>query len=336
MKARWLAAVATLTAVIAATIPSQAEPLKIRMGYGEVPGVISPLLFENKPILKNYGKSYTLDSTYFQATSIALQAMAAKELDISYIAFSSLSIAILNGGVDLKVISELGAWGSKGHQGPEFIVLDDGPIKSIADLKGKVIAVSARGSGFHYAMLANLKKAGLEDKRDFTIVEARLPAMEAMLREKKVDMVIGTIPFLAQMRAKGNVRTLFKPEDAMGDVQSLLNVARTEFLAQHRAEVTDFLEDYLIGLRWFLDPKNQKEASAITGTFLKRPATAFEGWAFTKEDFYRDPTATPDLVALQRNLDTVHDLGVVKQKIDIKPYVDLSYLDAAKKRLGLQ
>src|SRR5262249_14844301 len=156
---------------------------------------------------------------------------------------------ILNGGVDLRIISELGAWGSKGHQGPEFIVLDDGQIKSIADLKGKVVAVSARGSGFHYAMLANLKKAGLEDKKDFTIVEARLPAMEAMLREKKVDMVIGTIPFLTQMRAKGNVRTLFKPEDAMGDVQSLLNVARTEFLAQNRAAVTDFLEDYLIGLR---------------------------------------------------------------------------------------
>lgn len=37
---------------------------------------------------------------------------------------------------------------------------------------------------------------------------------------------------------------------------------------------------------------------------------------------------------LQRNLDTVYDLGVIRNKIDIKPYVDLSYFEEAKKRLG--
>ena len=59
-------------------------------------------------------------------------------------------------------------------------------------------------------------------------------------------------------------------------------------------------------------------------------------FAFTKLDFYRSPTATPDLVALQRNIDLMQQLGVIKQKVDVQPYVDLSYLNEAKKRLGLQ
>jgi len=334
MKSRIAVMMFALVLAVAAIspAPAKAEPVKIRLGYGVLPGVISPLLFQKKEILKHYGKSYTVDPIYFQATSIALQAMAAKELDISYIAFASLSIAILNGGIDLKVINDLGMWGSKGHQGPEFMVLTDSGINSINDLKGKVLATSARGSGFHYAMLANLKKAGLTDKKDFTVVEVRIPAMEAALREKKVDLIIGTPPFLYIMEKKGGVKRLFKPEDEMGDVQSLLNVARSDFLKENRAAVVDFLEDYVTALRWFLDPKNHDEAVGIAATFMKRPPATL-GFAFTAKDFYRDRNSMPDLVALQRNLDTVYDLGVIKQKIDVKPYVDLSYLEEAVKRI---
>ena len=45
---------------------------------------------------------------------------------------------------------------------------------------------------------------------------------------------------------------------------------------------------------------------------------------------------TPNIAALQQNIDLMHELGVLKQKIEVKPYVDLSYLDAAKKRLDLK
>jgi len=333
MKRLWAALALTLLLPFAARA---ADPVKIRFGYGEVPGVISPLLFVKTDILKHYGKSYTVDPIYFQATSVALQTMAAGEVDISYIAFSSLGLAIQNGGIDLKVINDLGGWSSKGYQGPEYLVLDDSPIKSITDLKGKVLATSAKGSGFHYAMLANLKKAGLSDKTDFTVVEVRLPAMEAALREKKVDLITATAPFLQIAKAKGGVRSLFKPEDAMGDVQSLVNVATASFLKKHGDVVVDFLEDYIIALQWFLDPKNHDEAVKIASDFTKRPVASLQSWVFTKGDFYRDPTATPDLVALQRNLDTIHDLGVIRSRIDIKPYVDLGYLDKAKARLGLK
>jgi NitT/TauT family transport system substrate-binding protein len=121
----------------------------------------------------------------------------------------------------------------------------------------------------------------------------------------------------------------------MGEVQSIVLVGSTPFLKKNDAAIKDFLEDYIIGLTWFLDPKNHDEAVKITAAYTKLPARMYD-FAFTKQDFYRSPTATPDIAALQRNIDLMHDLGVLKRKIDVKPYVDLSYLNEAKKRLGLK
>lgn len=329
------ATVVGFLSLVAVSVPLKAESVKIRLAYGIIPGVISPLLFQKPEILKHYGKSYTVESTYIRATSIALQGMASGDVDLSYLSFTALASAIINGGLDMKVISDISSWGSHGYQGPEMVVKTDSGINSIADLKGKILAVTAKGTGFHYALLANLRKAGLQPN-DYTIVEIGIAAMDTALREGRVNLITTVPPFLYVTEKKGGVKRLFKPEDAMGDVQSLVLVGRSEFLKKNPEVMKDFLEDYIIGLRWFLDPKNHDEAVKITADFSKRPAQVYQSFAFTKSDFYRSPTATPDIKALQSNIDLMHELGVIKQKVDVKPYVDLSYLDAAKKRLGLQ
>ena len=65
---------------------------------------------------------------------------------------------------------------------------------------------------------------------------------------------------------------------------------------------------------------------------LKIPPERF-GWLFTKKDYYRDPDMMPDLVALQRNVDTVADLGIFRSHLDVKKHSDLSLIEEATKRL---
>ena len=53
----------------------------------------------------------------------------------------------------------------------------------------------------------------------------------------------------------------------------------------------------------------------------------------TKDDFYRDPDARPDIGATQKNIDAMRELGFIKNSIDIAKYTDMSFIDAAVTRL---
>jgi ABC-type nitrate/sulfonate/bicarbonate transport system substrate-binding protein len=126
---------------------------------------------------------------------------------------------------------------------------------------------------------------------------------------------------------------LFRLQDGLGPTQQLVTAARRGFLETNRAAVTDFFEDYLIALRWFLDPSNRGEAIRILARFTNLPEQQFAGWAFDKEDFYHDPAARPNLPALTQNLAALQELGFLPVALDPKPYVDLSFIEEAARRL---
>ena len=192
------------------------------------------------------------------------------------------------------------------------------------DLKGKVIATNAAGSAVDVATRAMLRKAGLEDKRDYTVLETPFPTMRAMLAEKKVDMIPGVLPFSLDPELRKIAKPVFTQREAIGETEMIIWTVRKPFLDKNRAAMVDFMEDTLRIVRWYLDPTNQKEAAEIASRVTKQPAERF-GWLFTQNDYYRDPTCCPDLVALQRNLDMTTDLGFVKAKVDVNKHVDLSH-----------
>jgi NitT/TauT family transport system substrate-binding protein len=176
-----------------------------------------------------------------------------------------------------------------------------------------------------------LKKHGLVDKKDYTVIEAPFPTMAALLKDKKADLVSAVLPFSFSPVFKEIGKPLFTSADAMGRSQFIFWVARKSFIDKHRAAMVDFMEDMIRIERWYLDPKNHDEVAKIASGFLKVPPERF-GWLFTKQDYYRDLDGMPDLTALQNNVNTVADLGIFK-KFDVKKYSDLSIVQEAVKRL---
>jgi sulfonate transport system substrate-binding protein len=262
-----------------------------------------------------------------------ITALANDQLEIANLAYSTLGLAIQNAGLqDLRVIADEFQDGAPGFYSSEFFVRKDSGINSINDLKGKVLATNVIGSGVDIGMRAALKKAGLEDKRDFTVMEAPFPSMPALLMEKKADVVTGVMPFSLSPVLKENAKALFTEKDGLGRSQFIFWVMRKPFIDKHRAALVDFMEDVLRIERWYLDPKNHTEAAQIASQFLKVPPERF-GWLFTKQDYYRDPDGLPDLTALQHNVDTAADLGFFKPGIVVGNYADLSIVKEAAARL---
>ncbi len=310
-----------------------AEALKIRLSYVVPVANWATLLVEKKDLATHLGKSYQLEITRFAGTPPMITALAAGELEIADLTYPTLPIAIQNAGMDdLRVIADEFQDGNAGFYSNEFLVLADGPVKKVEDLKGKAVAVNATGAAVDIAMRAMLRKHGLENKRDYTIVEAPFPTMRAMLAEKKVDLVPAVLPFSLDPELRKIGRPLFDTKDAVGVSQFSMWVARKSFIEKNRAALTDMMEDSLRIVRWYLDPANHKEAMEICARITKQPAERY-AWAFTKQDNYRDPNMMPDLAALQRNVDLTRDLGFIGKGFDVTKFADLSVVQDAAKRL---
>ena len=334
MRAWKLALTGLLAAMVCGATAAQAQqPVKIRASWVAPVANWASILLEKKDLARHLGKSYTLEPTRFAGTPPMITALANNELEVANLAYSTLAIAVANAGMnDLRIIADEFRDGVEGYYSQEYMVLADGPIRKVEDLKGKVVATNAAGSAVDVATRAMLRKFGLEDKRDYTVVEAPFPTMRAMLAEKKVDIIPGVLPFSLDPELRRIARTLFVQRDAIGVTQMIVWTARKPFIDRNRAALVDFMEDTLRIVRWYIDPANHKAATEIAGNVTRQPAERFN-WLFTKQDTYHDPNMLPDLAALQKNVDMTRDLGFVRSAVNIRQLADLSIVEEAARRL---
>jgi sulfonate transport system substrate-binding protein len=315
-----------------------AQPVKIRVAYVVPVANWASLLFQKPGVAQHEGKSYSFEAVHFQGTPQMITAIANNELEVADLAFASLAIAVQNAGMDdLRVIADEFQDGVPGYYSDEFFVLKDGPIKSVKDLKGKVVATNVAGSAVDIVMRAMLRKNGMDDRKDVNVIETAFPNMKATLFAKRADAIPGVIPFSFDPELRDKGRVLFTQKEAVGRTQMTMLVAREAFLQKNRAAMVDFLEDAIRSVRWYLEPKNHKEAVEIAARVSKRPAAAFDKWLFTKAgqngDYYHDENMRPDLKALQANVNLQHELGLVKASIDVAKLADLSLVEEAAKRI---
>ena len=213
-------------------------------------------------------------------------------------------------------------------------MLEDGPIKKVEDLKGKIIATNAIGSAVDIASRAMLQEARpggqarLHDRRGAVPHhEGDAEGEEGRSRSRRCRRSIST-PSCKQI-----ARALFTSKDAIGVSQFIIWAARKSFIDKNRAAMVDFMEDMLTHRALVHGPEEPRRGHAkIAAKITKAPPERF-GWLFTKQDYYRNPDMLPNLDALQSNINTTHELGFIKAPLDVKKYTDLSLVQEAAKRL---
>ncbi len=315
--------------------PAAAEPVKIRVTWVAIVTNMPSILFLKPGIARHEGKSYTFESLHFNSTPLMIPALATGDIEVATFAYSSLAAAIQKAGMDdIRVIADELQDGVPGYYSDEYMVKKESPIRTIEDLKGKVLASSGIGGAMDVPLREMLKKHGLDPMKDVTIVEVSMPNHHAALVDGKVDLISSPLPFSEDPSLRAMARTLFTQREAAGATQMILWSARAGFLEKNRAAMVDFLEDTIRTRRWFEDPANHAEVIKLVTQFTKTSADHYEPWLFTKDDYYRDPNDLPNISALQQNVDELVAQGLLPAHIDMAAHADLSLVKEAAARVN--
>ncbi len=278
-------------ALVLACGPARAEPLKIRIAWIVAP-TDSPLAMLGKSgISKHEGVSYTLDYVHFTSTPSEITALASGDIDVASLGFPAFALAIENAKLDdLRAVADTLQDGVGDTFSSRFFVLNDGPVKRIDDLKGKIVTTNAIGAAIDIGLRMMLRQHGLEDKRDYTMIESVFPTMKPELLDHKVDLITMVPPFAFDPQLNAAAHVLFTMKEAMGGPSQLLVMcARKSFVDKNRAALVDFFEDNIRQIRWYFDPANHDEVLKIVTGFTKTPLAPWEGWAFTGKGFLSRP-----------------------------------------------
>jgi ABC-type nitrate/sulfonate/bicarbonate transport system substrate-binding protein len=165
--------------------------------------------------------------------------------------------------VDIAIIS--GGDNSFNH------VIAQPDVNSFADLRGKTVIVDALDTAYAFQLYEILKRNGL-NKGDYTVksVGATFKRLAAMQEDKTVSASMMNPPF--SLRAmKSGMKDMGIAATMLGAYQATGGVVLRSWAKTNSDVLVKYMQAYIEGLRWSLDPKNRDEAVKLLTDDLKLP-----------------------------------------------------------------
>jgi ABC-type nitrate/sulfonate/bicarbonate transport system substrate-binding protein len=300
-----------------------AGPL-IRFGRGFAAEEQVWLMSVRPDLTPNQGKRYELKQILFQANPERFQAYLAGELD----AGTAPGLAVIAAhaqGMDIKIVASvcLEAAGSQ-YFTTTYMVKDDGPVKSIKDLKGGTIGVVGIRTATDLWARAGLINAGLVPDKDTKVVPMAFPVIGDAVRSGKVSAGTFVEPFYSAEMAKGGLRKLFTAVDAVGYEHELLDLFFGEkFLKANPDAVRAFLADYVAVTKYYLANMEQAKSDLHKAGFVRTPLPVY----LKTSDWKRDADARVNVESLKKLSAFMLDkLQWLEKPVNVDSMVDQSFL----------
>jgi len=304
MRNAFLAVASAALAIVAATAPSHADDEVIRIGfqkYGKLVLLKSKGTLEDK--LKGLGFKVTW--TEFPAGPQMLEALNVGAIDFGNTGEAPPIFAQAAGAPLVYVAHEPPA-----PRGEAILVPKVSPIKTVADLKGKKVALN-KGSNVHYLLVKALEKAGVKYSEIQTAFLAPADARAAFERGS-VDAWVIWDPFQAAAEAATGARTLANGEGIVANHQFYLS---TEKFSEANPNIVDVVL------------KELSEVDAWAKTDIKAVAEQLSPLvgipvpvltvALERQSYGIKPLDAETVAEQQRIADTFHALGLIPKPIVI-------------------
>lgn len=198
---------------------------------------------------ENHVSKNLYDFTMAGAADEIVPKIVKGEIDIAAVPANLASVLYnkTNGGVQVLAINNLGV----------LYVLEKGEsVNSIADLKGKTLYSTGKGTTPEYALNYILKQNGLDPEKDLTIeYKSEATEVAAVLAQEESAVAMLPQPFVTSvMLNTDGLRVVFDMtvewdfiQQQIGGSSALVTgviVARTDFIEENPDAVATFLEEY--------------------------------------------------------------------------------------------
>jgi sulfonate transport system substrate-binding protein len=298
---------------LAALIPgsaSAADALKeIRLDWATY-NPVSMILKQNGLLEKEFAKD-GIKIVWVQSagSNKALEFLNAGSIDFGSTAGSAALVARINGN-PIKSIYV--------YSRPEWTALvttKDSPIKTVADLRGKRVAVT-RGTDPHIFLVRALLAAGLSEKDITPVLLQHADGKTALIRGD-VDAWAGLDPMMAQAEIEDGARLFFRKAEA--NTWGILNV-REQFLKEHPDEARRVLATYEEARKFALANYDALKKSFIAATRLTDAVADRQFKERTDLSYSR--IGTPQRESILAAGLALQQAGVIDAKVDVRTALD--------------
>jgi sulfonate transport system substrate-binding protein len=301
----WIARAVLSVSLVAATVSaSYGEDKTIRIGfqkYGKLVLLKGRGTLEEK--LKPLG--YNVVWTEFPSGPPLLEAMNVGSIDFG-ITGETPPIFAQAAGAPLVYL----AYDPPAPQGEAILVPKDSPLKSVADLRGKKVALN-KGSNVHYLLVRALENAGLKYSDIQTVYLAPADALAAFSRGS-VDAWVIWDPYEAAAEASTGARILTDGTSLVANYQFYFSSKK--FLAGN-AKAVDVVLDALNDTDDWVKNHIDETANLLSPSVgLPAPVLAVS----LKREAYGIRPITDEVIASQQRIaDTFFALGLVPKAITV-------------------
>jgi sulfonate transport system substrate-binding protein len=301
---------ASLCSAVLVSAASAADAVKeIRIDWATYNPV--SMLLKNKGLLEKAFAKDGIAIVWVQTlgSNKALEFLNAGSIDFGSTAGSAALVAKINGN-PIKSIYV--------YSRPEWTALvtgKDSKIASVADLKGKRVAVT-RGTDPHIFLVRALQSAGLSEK-DITPVLLQHPDGKAALIRGDVDAWAGLDPMMAQAEIQDGAKLFFRKPEA--NTWGILNV-REAFAKDHPDVVRRVLAVYEEARKDAL--ANYDELKRVFMTITKLPEDVADKQLKERTELTHSRIGAPQRESILAAGLALQQAGVVPANVDVTATVD--------------
>ncbi|WP_052049585.1 sulfonate ABC transporter substrate-binding protein [Leptolyngbya sp. KIOST-1] len=302
-------ATAPATTAAAPATASAGGSKAIRVGYQKSSTILNLLKNQKRLEDRFKGESVNISFNEFAAGPQMLEALNVGSIDLAY---TGETPPVFAQAADAPLLYI--AWEDVGPLAEALLVQQDSPIQSVAELKGKKVALN-KGSNVHYLLVKALEEAGLQYS---DIETAYLPPGDARpaFEQKNVDAWVIWDPFQAAAEKQLGARIL---RDGKGIVQNRgFYLATKSFVEGNPDLVTGLLEELEAVSTFAKD--NPPEVSKFLSNELGIPTDVLD-LVETRRGYGIQPI-TPEVVAYQQDVaDVFYNLQLIPKQIDVSTVI---------------